>query len=109
MTDTVERPSDDMPAPPEAFGVEAWDWCEKDGWCRMFTLREWHIFRTRPWPDVAVDGTEYLDGRPQLAIYAESKNDMTADDARALANALIEAADHLQDYQAKHRTGDRHD
>ncbi len=99
------RPSDDLPAPSYAFGVSGWEWRDTGegdgGWQRAFTLREWRVVWGRAWADVAVDGTEYLDGRLDIGIFTQLHDRLTVDDTRAVAAALIEAADFLNEYNDK--------
>jgi hypothetical protein len=73
-----------------------------DGWC-SFTGVPGDVIRFVTWStrrvgatSVAVDGMQYRDGdvQPQITIYGDDSA-VTAADARALAAALIEAADEL--------------
>lgn len=50
-----------------------------------------------PKAGVSVDGWQYEDGRvePQVSVYIKTDDGFTAEEARALAAALIEAADAL--------------
>lgn len=92
------RPSDDLPAPAGAFDVSEWGCCEGsgEGWSRVFTVRQWRI-SGRAYPDVQVVGAEYADGRRLVHdICVEFDDGMTVDGARALATALVEAADFVE-------------
>lgn len=90
-----------------AGAVKMWHW-EDDGegrWSRMFdgTRRGFGLDRTGVAAnrvDVFIDGVQYADGSivRKINVYSDS-GELTADEARALATAFVEAADELERLQ----------
>lgn len=94
--DAGPPPDGALPVPPGAFDVGDWECCEGagDGWHRIFTLREWRL-SGRAYPDVGVVGTQCADGLVVRDMFVEQRDAMNPADARAVAAALIEAADFM--------------
>ena len=83
----------DVPPPSEATGTLC-DWEERDGdrFGRMFTVSRADVADT----GVEICGVQYDDGRIERAILlTDAPEDITAAEARALAAALLAAADDL--------------
>jgi hypothetical protein len=88
-----DRPADkSLPWPAGAIDVGDWSWDDSDCWCRLVTWRQWRI-TGRHYADVEVAGLEYTDGRLLRVIDIEMCNGLTAEQARVLAAAVIEAAE----------------
>jgi hypothetical protein len=104
---TQERPSDELPWPAGAIDVYEWDWWDSDydsdyGWYRVVTWWEWTSSTGQHRGSrVAVVGVEYTDGRLSRVINVDAADEMTSEQARALAAAVIEAADYLDEISAR--------
>jgi hypothetical protein len=86
------------PNVPVPAGATADDWCDltdiNDGWARALTWSRHDTDKVR----VAVEGWQSSDGAVDrfISVYDADKWELTADDARRLAAALLNALDELQ-------------